>query len=127
MTPEQLSEYNYTKNDIVFTENTAEHFFKTKDVSGRRCWSRRGTDTTYVSIIGVVGTFRAYSEWRPVSLQFCPMISIDMEDIDDNALILLRLKEGVSMERFLHDFKPWMVKELREVIFLHGVFFHTKI
>ena len=41
------------------------------------------------------------------------MISIDMEDIDDNARILLRIKEGVSMERFLHDFKPWMVKELR--------------
>ena len=36
-----------------------------------------------------------------------------MEDTAEDARILLRLKEGVSMQRFLHEFKPWMVKELR--------------
>lgn len=112
-TPEQLSDYNYTQNDIVFTENTAEHFFHTVDVSGRRCWETYAGDTTYFSIVGVVGTFRAYSEWRPVPIQFRPMVSIDMEDFADDARILLRLKDGISMERFLHNFQPWMVTNVR--------------
>ena len=36
-----------------------------------------------------------------------------MEDAYDDMRILLCLKENVSMKRFLHDFQPWMVKELR--------------
>lgn len=113
MTPEQLSDYNYTQNDIVLTENAVERLFHTKDVHGKRCWYRQGSDTTYLAVTGAVGTFKTYSEWRPVAVQFIPLLSIDMEDTAEDAHILLRLKEGVSMQRFLHEFKPWMVKELR--------------
>ena len=113
MTPEQLSDYNYTQNDIVLTENAVERLFHTKDVHGKRCWYRQGSDTTYLAVTGAVGTFKTYSEWRPVAVQFIPLLSIDMEDTAEDARILLRLKEGVSMQRFLHEFKPWMVKELR--------------
>ena len=48
---------------------------------------------------------------RPVA--FMPMLTIDTSYIPESAHILVRLKEGVSMERFLHDFRPWMVKEMR--------------
>lgn len=113
MTPEQLSDYNYTQNDIVLTENAVERLFHTKDVHGKCCWYRQGSDTTYLAVTGAVGTFKTYSEWRPVAVQFIPLLSIDMEDTAEDARILLRLKEGVSMQRFLHEFKPWMVKELR--------------
>ena len=54
-----------------------------------------------------------YSEWRPVPVAFMPMLTIDTSYIPESAHILVRLKEGVSMERFLHDFRPWMVKEMR--------------
>ncbi len=63
--------------------------------------------------IGTVGTFKAYSDWRPSPVYFSPLLVVDIEDIPEYARILVRLREGVSMERFLHDFRPWMVKELR--------------
>ncbi|WP_044270146.1 ABC transporter permease [Bacteroides timonensis] len=113
MIPQQLSDYNYTQNDIVLTENALEQLFHTKDVRGKRCWHRQGADTVYVAVTGAVGTFKTYSEWRPVAVKFIPLLSIDMEDIGEDAQILLRLKEEVSMQRFLHEFQPWMVKELR--------------
>ena len=113
MTPEQLSDYNYTQSDIVLTANAVVQLFHTKNVHGKRCWYRQGSDTVHISVTGAVGTFKTYSEWRPVAVKFIPLLSIDMEDTAEDARILLRLKEGVSMKRFLHEFQPWMVKELR--------------
>ncbi|WP_455673791.1 ABC transporter permease [Phocaeicola sp.] len=114
MTPEELSDYNYTQNDRVFTENMAEAFFNTTDVRGKRCWSGRGeNDTIYYPVVGTVGTFKIYSDWRPVSVMFTPLLSINVGDIPQYAHILVRLKKEVGMNRFLHDFHPWMVKEMR--------------
>lgn len=113
LTPQQLSDYDFTQNDMVITENTAEMFFHTRDVRGRRCMNINDNDTVYQPIVGTVGTFKLYSEWRPVPVAFRPMLSIDTGDIPEYARILVRIKEGVSMERFLHDFKPWAVKELK--------------
>lgn len=110
LTPAQLSDKDYTESDIILTENIAEKFFHTKNAAGRRCMRY---DSTFLSVTGMVGTFKASSDWRPNAVCFQPMISIDMDDIADDARILLRLKEGVSTKRFLHDFQPWMVKELR--------------
>lgn len=113
MTPGELSDYDYTKNDIVLTENAAERFFGTKDAHNKRCWNVSRNDTTVMPVIGTVGTFKTQSEWRPVPVLFTPMLSVDMSYIPEHAQILVRIKEGVSMNRFLHEFRPWMVKELR--------------
>lgn len=113
MTPEQLSDYDYTNNDIVITENMLEDFFHSNEPHGKRCWYSSDEDTTYLPVIGVVGTFKAYSEWRPVPVMFRPVLSINISDLLENAQILIRLKKDISMERFMHDFRPWMVKELR--------------
>lgn len=112
-TPEQLSDYDYVQNDVVLSENTAQALFGRSDVSGRRCWRAYANDTTYFPVVGVLGTFKAYSEWKPVMVAFRPVLSVDVADIPESAQILVRLKEGVSMRRFLHDFRPWMVKELK--------------
>lgn len=113
LTPEQLSDYDYTKNDIVLTENAAQQIFHTTNLHNKRCWTGSGADTTYLPVIGTLGIFKAYSDWRPISIAFTPIQAISMGDIPEYAQILVRLKEGVSMERFLHDFRPWMVKEMR--------------
>lgn len=113
MTPEQLSNYNYTQHDIVMTENALECLFHNQDPYGKRCWASDHGDTTYMPVVGVVETFKIYSEWRPVPIMFIPVVSFDMIDISENARILIRLKENVSMDRFLHEFRSWMVKELR--------------
>ena len=44
---------------------------------------------------------------------FEPIHTINTADIPEYAQVLVRLEEGVSMKRFLHDFRSWMVKELR--------------
>ncbi len=113
MTPEELSDYDYTQNDIVLSENTAERFFGTKDMRNKRCWNVSQNDTTFMPVIGAVGAFKTYSEWRPVPVLFKPMLSVDVSNIPEEAQILVRIKEGVSMSRFLYEFRPWMVKELR--------------
>lgn len=112
LTPEQLSDYNYTQNDVVTTTNAVETFFGTQDPHGKRYWSAHEKDTTYQVVIGAVGSFKAYSEWRPTPVMFRPVFSIATSQIPNDVQILVRLKKYVSMERFLHDFHPWMIKEL---------------
>ncbi len=112
-TPEQLSDYAYTQQDIVLTENAAHEIFGNKDAQGKRTVSYSQGDTLYKSVVGTLGTIKPYSDWRPTSVVFIPTLSIDANDIPNYAQILIRLKEGVSMERFIHDFRPWMLKEMR--------------
>lgn len=113
-TVEELSDYNYTRNDIVATDNTLEALFHTNDPSGKRCYNAHHEgDATYMPVVGAVETFRMYTEWRPVPVVFWPILSINHSDIPESARILIRLKKDVSMDHFLHDFRAWMVKELR--------------
>lgn len=112
-TPAELSDYDYTETDIVLTENAAEYLFHIKDAGNKRCWYKSGNDTVNLSVIGVLGNFKARSEWRPAPVMFSPLTYIDMEDGFDDMRILLRLKENTGMKSFLHNFRPWMVKELR--------------
>ena len=112
-TPRQLSDYDYTQQDIVLTENAAYEIFGTKDAQGKRTVSYSRGDTLYKQVTGTLGTIKAYSDWRPTSVAFIPTLSIDAGDIPDYAQILIRVKENVSMKRFIHDFRPWMLKEMR--------------
>lgn len=114
MTPQELSDYDYGSKDIVLTENAAEKLLHAKDAGRKRCYEtmRGGCDTTYYQVVGTIGTFKAYSSWRPVPVVFRPIFSV-INYIPDDAQILIRLKKGVSMQYFLHEFRPWMVKELR--------------
>lgn len=112
-TPEELSDYNYTQNDVVLSENAASYLFHTKRAQNRHCVSVSQRDTTYMPVIGTVGTFKMFSDWGVVPVMFHPVLSINAGDIPNNARILIRLREDVSIPNFLHKFHPWMVKELR--------------
>ena len=49
-----------------------------------------------------------------MAVAFVPMSEEEARGyIPADALILIRVKEGVSMDRFLHDYKPWMLQTLR--------------
>ena len=113
MTPKQLSDYNYTQHDVVLSADAARYLFDTADATGRRCFSAWSGDTTRYTVTGTVGSFKAYSEWRPTPVLFLPMLKVNASDIPEDAHILMRLKPGVSMEHFLHDFRPRMVREMR--------------
>lgn len=114
LSPAELSDYSYGENDIVMTESTLQLFFHTEDPKGKRLWWWFDEDTTYLSVVGSVGTAKYYAHSRPSNLMFQAIYNVDVDNyIPSSARILVRLKDGVSMDRFLHDFQPWMLQNLR--------------
>lgn len=110
----ELSDYSYQETDVVLPENSLELFFHTDDPRGKRLWEYDEQDTTYISVIGSIGTTKYYADRLPTPLAFKPIHYVEVDEyIPSDARILVRLKDGVSMDRFLHDFKPWMLQNLR--------------
>lgn len=97
----------------VMTEDLLEGMFHTHTYRNQRCWEVNGTDTLYTAVKGTVKACKYVSDWRPVPMVFMPQQHPDIRSNLDNMRIVIRLKEGVSMERFLHDFRPWMLRQLR--------------
>lgn len=113
MTPEQLSDYAYNEANVVLTEDALEGLFHTRVFNRQRCWEADEEDTLYIPIVGTVGAFKYVSNWRPIPVGFVPVLHPDILSCLDDMHVVIRLKEGVSMDRFLHDFKPWMVRQMR--------------
>ena len=114
LTPAQLSDYTYEPNSLVLDEHTLDYYFHSDDPRGKRLWNIAFGDTTRYSVAGVVGTFKYRSDQRPRAVVFQPKNRQDVAQyVPGDAKILVRVKEGVSMDRFLHDFKPWMLQNLR--------------
>ena len=115
LSPAELSDYAYGATDVVMDENTLDYLFHTDDPRRKRLWEYDEEDTTYINIIGTVGSVKFFSDQRPLPLIFQPSKAEDMarDYMPADARILIRLKEGVSMDRFLHGFKPWMLQNLR--------------
>lgn len=110
----QLSSQDYTPDDIVITANVANTFFGSENVRGRYCFETSGEkDTAYYRVAGVVKNFKMSNTLRPLPVLLQPLFSVNSEDVLSEGRILLRLKQGESMERFMHGFRSWMVKELR--------------
>lgn len=113
MTPEQLSDYAYNEANVVLTEDALEGLFHTRVFNRQRCWEADEEDTLYIPLVGTVGAFKYVSNWRPIPVGFVPVLHPDILSCLDDMHVVIRLKEGVSMDRFLHDFKPWMVRQMR--------------
>ncbi len=114
-TPEELSDYDYQEGDAVLTEGTARLYYDTDNPAGKRytMYHREyNPDSTFYPIIGVVQDFKYRNMWRPMPSAFMAT-TIDENDIPEYTRILIRLKPGVSPKRFVEQFRPWMVKELR--------------
>ena len=113
-TPQELSDYTYGPEDIVLNEAASRLLFGTPDGQGRRCVRYSPSkDTTYIPVAGMVGDFKILNDWHPIPVMFRPIRSIDMDDVQEDMRILVRLREGVSMKHFLHGFRPWALQEMR--------------
>jgi hypothetical protein len=113
-TLEELSDYPYTGNEMVITEDLALKLFHTKDV--RNCNAGDGApgDSAEVyPIVGAIGAFKYYAPYRPLPSKFYPQTELNEEKLKKNAQILVRLKEGVNKQQFLTQFRNWMPTEMR--------------
>lgn len=97
----------------IMTEDLLGGMFHTHTYRNQRCWEVNATDTLYTAVKGTVKACKYVSDWRPVPIVFMPQQHPDIRSSLDNMRIVIRLKEGVSTERFLHDFRPWMLRQLR--------------
>ena len=114
MTPAELSDYAYGENDLVLDENTLDYMFHTDDPRRKQFWEYSEKDTTYLNIIGAVGSVKFHSYERPLPIVFVPEREERLTGyVPRDAKILIRVKEGISLDRFMHDFKPWMLQNLR--------------
>lgn len=113
--PEALSDYPYRENDMVVTEDLLQLAFGDSRLSGKRFideWN--GSDTTWVNLIGTVRPFKLHSNWQPLPVAFVPQVHVDVARYFPHFVqMLVRLREDVSVEHFLHDFHPWMIQHLR--------------
>lgn len=129
---EELSKAAYGPNDWVVTRNLVENQLKDRPISRLSVYSFASDtqeDTVFYPIRGVMENVRYRSYWRPSPLVFIPDYAISTGTIRrSQAKLLLRLKPGVSHERFLHDFRPWMVKNLRSGnLFGRAVYSYDKL
>lgn len=112
MSATQLSDLD-NGDYYIMTEDLLEGMFRTHIYRNQRCWKVNGTDTCYTAVKGTVKSCKYLSDKRPVPIVFMPLQNPDILSSLDNMRIVVRLKEGVRMERFLHDFRPWMLRQLR--------------
>ena len=112
MSAAQLSDLD-NGDYYIMTEDLLEGMFRTHIYRNQRCWKVNGTDTCYTAVKGTVKSCKYLSNKRPVPIVFMPLQNPDIRSSLDNMRIVVRLKEGVRMERFLHDFRPWMLRQLR--------------
>ncbi len=113
LSPAELSDRDYGLDDLVLDEGTLQALFSTDDPRGKRVWDYYESDTTRSNVVGTVGIFKFRNERCPVSVVFQPSLFIDTGYLPNDIRILVRVKEGVSMDRFLHEFRPWMLQHLR--------------
>lgn len=111
----QLDEADYDPGDILLTDDALQLLFHSSYHHRLRCWAlgRSDKDTLYLPVRGVVSRFKVVNCQRPYPVCFEPMGRLDYRSVAGDSYLLLRLKEGMTCERFLHDFRPWMVKNLR--------------
>lgn len=112
MSAAQLSDLD-NGDYYIMTEDLLEGMFRTHTYRNQRCWKVTGTDTCYTAVKGTVKVCKYLSDKRPVPIVFMPLQNPDIRSRLDNMRIVVRLKEGVRMGRFLHDFRPWMLRQLR--------------
>lgn len=112
MSAAQLSDLD-NGDYYIMTEDLLEGMFRTHIYRNQRCWKVNGTDTCYTAVKGTVKSCKYLSNKRPVPIVFMPLQNPDIRSSLDNMRIVVRLKEGVRMERFLHDFRSWMLRQLR--------------
>lgn len=103
-----LGALDFGPNEIVITRSMAESFFPGESAIGKQFYSF-WKDTTWFRIRGVVEDVRLRPTYRTSSVVFQPYT---YEPQPGSVDVLLRLKPGVSMPRFLHEFQPYMETEL---------------
>ena len=114
-TLQELSNFLRRENaQYIMTEDLLQVGWGDTDPRGKYLpWITNG-DTNYIEIPGAIGPIKRRLDEKP-----CPYLIKNIApaqaaaSVSAQMKVALRLKDGVSMDRFLHDFQPWMLENLR--------------
>lgn len=114
-TLQELSDYQCGSNQYIMTEDLLQVGWGDPDPRGKSLrWITNGRDTTYIEIPGAIGPIKRKLDEkpRPFLIQSIPPSEVAAR-VSSGMKVAVRLKEGVGMDRFLHDFRPWMLDHLK--------------
>lgn len=109
--PEELSKLNFAWNDVVITADMARRFFgDEKKAVGKKLFFRNwNKDTIWCPVKAVLKDVH-YQSYRPTySLAFRPLTTPELYNY---AVVVVRVKDGVDMGKFLEGFGEFANKEL---------------
>ena len=98
----------------IMTEDLLQVGWGDTDPRGKYLPLVSNGDTNYIEIPGAIGPIKRRLDEKP-----CPYLIKNIDPaqvalhVSAQMKVALRLKDGVSMDRFLHDFQPWMLENLR--------------
>ena len=113
-TLEELSDFLCRDGQYIMTEDLLQVGWGDADPRGKTLpWITNG-DTNYIEIPGAIGPIKRRLDEKPSPYMIKNIDPAQVAyHVSARMKVVLRLKDGVSMDRFLHDLQPWMLENLR--------------
>ena len=113
-TLQELSDYLCREHEYIMTEDLLQVGWGDTDPRGKFLpWITNG-DTNYIEVPGAIGPIKKRLDEKPRPFLIRSMDPAQIVgSVSSRMQVALRLKDGVSMDRFLHDFQPWMLEHLK--------------
>ena len=113
-TLQELSDYLCREHEYIMTEDLLQVGWGDTDPRGKFLpWITNG-DTNYIEVPGAIGPIKKRLDEKPRPFLIRSMDPAQIAwRVSSSMQVALRLKDGVSMTRFLHDFQPWMLEHLK--------------
>ena len=113
-TLQELSGYLCSERGYIMTEDLLQVGWGDTDPRGKFLPFISYGDTNYVEVPGAIGPIKKRLDEKPRPFLIRSMDPAQIFGaVSSRMQVALRLKDGVSMTRFLHDFQPWMLEHLK--------------
>ncbi len=114
-TLQELSNFRCGEYQYIMTEDLLQVGWGDTDPRGKSLpWITNGRDTTYIEIPGAIGPIKRKLDEKPRPFLIHNIAPAEVAaSVVAGMKVALRLKEGVSMDHFLHDFHLWMLDNLK--------------
>ena len=113
-TLQELSGYLCSERGYIMTEDLLQVGWGDTDPRGKFLPFISYGDTNYVEVPGAIGPIKKRLDEKPRPFLIRSMDPAQIAwRVSSSMQVAFRLKDGVSMTRFLHDFQPWMLEHLK--------------
>lgn len=113
-TPESLSDHRCGYGEFILTEDLLKVGWGDTDPRGKTIDWMLNLDTVHVPIPAVVGPIKTRLDQKPTPVLFTSYTTNEPSAlVKTGMLVAVRLREGIGMERFLHEFQSWMLQNLK--------------